>query len=595
MQKWFWVLAVLVVSVTGAGLACKQYAIKGDVKPPAAAVKPASGTYDIRDFGAVGDGKTLNTKAFQAAIDACTKNGGGVVIVPPGTYLTANFEMKDNVTLRIQGSATIKGSGKLADYTRGRNIPAGNGNYVLISAAGAQNFAIEGPGTIDGDGANYFNGRGDGMGPTPPGMPRSTSTPNVDRPHMLVFSECKNFKVENIFLTRSAYHTIRILNCEYVTFDKIRIDCRVIQNNDGFHFGSCKYVTISNCNVRCFDDACALFGNNQYVTVTNSTFSTRWSVFRFGNSDHVTVSNCVIYETYGCPIKIMGNGNTNMIFSDIIMRDVTGPISIVAGGRGGSGGGGKKGGRGGRGGRGGAVGATSTATPLATNTVTTGTPITYRSSGVRNIQFNNIECTVVDQPRPYADFKTPPGFTPVADPIIPGVRPGEKHTCITLSGTSGTLENISFNNVHVTYPGGGTLKEGALRDVPAGGGEYFMIGERPAYGLYARGAKGLTLNNVRFDVASPDLRPAVILDGVRDAAIANLSVQGNPGAESVLRMTNSQDILMTATRLTTPAALWLSLEGSGNKNIKFDGGDFSKAGKFLNASNGAEENAVVVK
>ena len=63
-----------------------------------------------------------------------------------------------------------------------------------------------------------------------------------------------------------------------------------------------QYVHIANCDVKCQDDACALFGSNQYVTVTNCTFSTRWSIFRFGGgeADDIAISNCVIYDTYGC-------------------------------------------------------------------------------------------------------------------------------------------------------------------------------------------------------------------------------------------------------------------------------------------------------
>ena len=88
--------------------------------------------------------------------------------------------------------------------------------------------------------------------------------------------------------------------------DGVRIHNRVNLNNDGFHINSSQYVNIVNCNVMCQDDACALFGSNKFVTVTNCTFSTRWSIFRFGSGEceNITISNCVIYDTYGCAIKI---------------------------------------------------------------------------------------------------------------------------------------------------------------------------------------------------------------------------------------------------------------------------------------------------
>ena len=528
----------------------------------------AAGTYDIRDYGAVPDGKTLNTAAIQKAIDACTRDGGGTVLVPGGVFLTGTFEMKDNVTLHLAASGTILGSPRREDYQRGHNIPSGNGNVVLISAAGARNFTIEGPGTIDGQGQNFYTGRGDGMGPGVPGQPRQTQTANVDRPHLMVFSRCENFRVQNIFLTRSAYHTMRILNCQYVRLDGIRIYCRVIQNNDGFHFNSSKYVNISNCSIRCIDDACALFGNNQYFTIANCSFSTRWSVFRFGSSDHIAVSNCLIYETYGCPIKFGGGNNSNMTFSNLIMRDVTGPICLNQGGSRSRGGRGKSG-----------------ATPDSN------TPSDRPPEGIRNVSFSNIEVTVVDAPRPYDDFRDPNGT-----PIIPGIRPGERRTCITVNAyNGGVIENIRFSDIHVTYPGGGTAEEGAMRDVPQAGGEYFGIGPRPAYGFYARGVKGLTLANIRFDVATPDLRPAVIFDGVKDGTVNHLSVQGNKDAESVLRFHDSKDVLMTGVRVLTPSAVFLRVEGAGNANIRIDGGDLSKAAKPLDFAAGADEKVVTLR
>ena len=91
---------------------------------------------------------------------------------------------------------------------------------------------------------------------------------------------------------------------------------------------------ISNCEVACQDDACSLFGSNKFITVTNCTFSTRWFGLRFGGEETariITVSNCVIFETYGCPIKLaFGRGSRaeNITFSNLIMNGVTGPISV---------------------------------------------------------------------------------------------------------------------------------------------------------------------------------------------------------------------------------------------------------------------------
>jgi polygalacturonase len=330
-------------------------------------------------------------------------------------------------------------------------------------------------------------------------------------------------------------------------------------NNDGFHFISTEYATVSNCIVKSQDDACAMFGSCRYITITNSSFSTRWSVFRFGGGSpsHIAVANCLIYETYGCPIKFGGGNCSNMTFDNLIMRDVTGPISLTEGG-----GFGRR--------SGGGTNNTQTARPRP---------------AIRNISFSNIQATVVKEPQQQEDM-----------PFVPGIRDGERFSCITLNAVNGgIIENITFNNIHVTSSGGGTAEMGAVRDVSTNTGEYFGIGIRPAYGLYARGVKGLSLQNVRLDTASADLRPALILDGVTDAAIDNLSVQGNNGAESALRFINTQDALVTGARLLTSASVFLAVEGARSASIKIDGGDFSKAGKALKLDRDANEQAVKIR
>ena len=517
----------------------------------------AVGTYDILDFGARGDGKATNTTALQAAIEACASDGGGTVLVPGGTFLTGTIELKSNVRLFLAPTAHLQGAAGIENYRRGTGLSRNNGNYVLLYAANATNITIEGRGTIDGDGKNFYTGRGDGTGPRAPGSPAPTNAVNVDRPHLMVFENCDNLLIRDVFLTRSAYHCVRILRCRYVHLDGITIFNRVNLNNDGFHFNSSQYVNIANCNIKCQDDACALFGSNQYFTIANCSFSTRWSVFRFGGGspNHIAVANCLIYETYGCPIKFGGGDCSNMTFDNLILRDVTGPISITQGP------GGRRG---------------YSSADAATN----GLP-----RGIRNISFSNIRASVVLEPQQQADM-----------PFKPGIREGERNSCITLNAVGGgIIENITFNNVHITCSGGGSAEWGALREVSTNTGEYFGIGPRPAYGLYARGIKGLTLQNVRFDRASPDLRPAVVLDGVKDAALDNLSVQGDTGAESALRFINTQDTLLTGARLLTPAAVFLAVEGAASRNLKLEGGEFSKAARVLTVEKGAAPEAVKVR
>jgi polygalacturonase len=574
---------------------------RGADAPVPAAQEAGARVYNIRDFGAKGDGTTLDGAALQSAIDACNRDGGGTVLVPAGNFVIGTTELKSNVTLHIAASATLLGSGSGKDYHAVAAIPLngdstlGDGNWALLFAVNAKNITVEGPGTIDGQG-QLFNSYGLN-GKLPP-----AGISGAQRPYHLLFHRCENIVVRDLDLLRCAFHSIRVIQSERVRMEGLYIHNRVTVNNDGFHFISARFVTISNCVVLCQDDACALFGSCQFVTVTNCVFSTRWSVFRFGggNVKNIAVSNCLIYETYGCPIKV-GAGRMqleNLSFSNLILQDVTGPISINFTSRS-------------RNEDGGAPSAAELekydmnkngrldpeelaarrADRAKATAADTPPPADAPVAFVRNISFSNIRATVVTEPTmSYTDMST-----------IGRVYPGEQNSCITLNGTGEAwIENVSFDDVHVTYAGGGTAELAAKRDIPMTAREYFGVWADapvgpPAYGLFARNVKGLTLHNVRFSVAKPDLRPAVVLDNVRDAAIHSLNVEGNPQAESVLRFSRVQDALLSASRVLTPSGPFLQIEGTANANVIVDGGDLTKATKPLAVRDGATESAVKIR
>nr|WP_121269253.1 glycosyl hydrolase family 28 protein [Pedobacter schmidteae] len=512
--------------------------------------------YDVWDYGAKGDGKTLDTAAIQAAIDACSTAQGGMVLIPTGVFLSGTLQLKSNVTFHLSAGGKLLGSPKREDYTAGKGVPPGNGNIVFLYAVNAERLSIEGKGTIDGNGLAFYTGKGDNTGPGQNGVGG-----NFDRPHLFIFYQCTELRLHDVFLQASAYHCIRLLQCKQVFIDGVRIYNRVNKNNDGFHFSSCQYVHITNCDVQCQDDACALFGSNKFVTITNCSFSTRWSIFRFGGgeSQNIVVSNCLIYDTYGCPIKISAGKASieNFSFSNIIMKNVTGPIGI---------------------------GFSGLASNNSGNTPSADRPF------VRNISFNGIRASVLALPVPHPDIH-----------FDLHTWEGEKNSCITLNGMGDYyLENISFTDVHVTYAGGGTAAQAEKRNIPKIAAEYFGVwdvapGGPPAYGLYARNVKGLSLQNVRFEFEADDARPAIVFDGVEDGAINGLSVQGSMTAPSLLRISNSKDLLFTATRVLTSCKVLLSLEGAGNEGIIVDGGDLRKAKKQVAAVDGADEKTVKLR
>lgn len=503
---------------------------------PAAAGTAGARVYNIADFGAKGDGKTLNTKALQDAIDACHRDHGGTVLVPAGVFVIGTVELKSHVTLHIAADATLMGSADGKQYHAAAAIPLSgdatlvDGNVGLLFAVDAENVTIEGPGVINGQGAQF---RSPSRGVPPP-----SGRGGADRPYHLLFHRCRNLRVRDLTLVASAFHSVRVIQSRYVWMDGLHIHNRVNGNNDGFHFISSEYVHVSNCDVESQDDACALFGSCRFVTVANSTFSTRWSVFRFGggNPENITISNCLIYQTYGCPIKLHFGPESrarNIVFSNLVMQDVTGPISINRSNRG--------------------------------RQNTPPDPEAPRGF-LRDISFQNIRATVVDVGRQFEDMTFPQNY-----------RPGETRQCIVLNGIGDAdIADISFSDVHVTYAGGGTAAE-ADREIPQVAGEYFEIGTPPAYGLYARNVRRLSLSNVRFDVEKPDLRPAVVLDHVTDATLSAFSAPGDAAAKSLLRFVESSDILLTAPRVLAPASAFLAVEGAASRGITVDGGDISKA------------------
>jgi len=561
--------ASTVAAVAGASFIAAK-SLGAETEKPAASGSAGARVYDIRDFGAKGDGKTLDTAALQAAIDACNKDQGGTVLVPAGTFLIGTTELKSNVTLHIAAGGKLLGVADGKQYYASDKIPLraeteserstlatlGDGNVGLLFAVNAENVTIEGPGMIDGQGAQFKS--------PAPGQPSPAGITGAKRPYHMLFFRCNRVTVRNIFLLNCAFHSVRVVQCRFVYLDGISIKGRVISNNDGFHFIACEYVHMTNCDVYSQDDACALFGSCRFITITNCTFSTRWSVFRFGGgvAENIVVSNCILNEVWGCPIKMRCGADSrfeNISFSNLVMNNVTGPVSIGLGAQG----------------------------RRRPNADASGKANAEENRPalppgiVRNISFSNIRATV-KKPQPLTDSEHPSGY-----------NPGEVFSCITLNAyDENFLENISFSNVHVTFPGGGTAEQAAVRDVPKVAGEYYQMGVPPSHALFARNVRGLTLDDVRFELAAPDARPAMVFDHVSDAAVNGLSVQGDKDAESTLRIIESEDIYLGATRQLKKVPVFLQVEGAANANITLDGGDLSKAATPVAFKNGATEKAV---
>jgi len=228
---------LLATDTAGAGTAASEPAVSTLQRSDA---PRSNGIYNIRDFGAKGDGKTLDTAGVQAAIDACNRDQGGIVLVPAGVFPIGTVELKSNVTLRIAAQGVLLGTDDGKQYHAADAIPLsgdstlGDGNVGLLYAVNAENITVEGPGTIDGQGHQFLSPER--------GVPPPAGISGARRPYHLLFYRCRNLIVCDIFLKDSAFHSVRVIQSKYAVFSGIHIHGRVVHNNDGFHFISSEYV-----------------------------------------------------------------------------------------------------------------------------------------------------------------------------------------------------------------------------------------------------------------------------------------------------------------------------------------------------------------
>ena len=318
--------------------------------------------YDVRNYGAVGDGKTLNTAAIQKAIDDCASKNGGTVLLEDGTYMTGSIVLRSNVNLHIEQNAVLLGSPNCGDYPEKQNLKhvisenlPRTRNASMIFAEECENISITGMGKIDCNGTRFVREKqGEWTGwrferidaPTPP--------------RVVFFAGCRNIKIEDItMLNQPSGWSYWIHDCDYVVFDKCKILAEVrYPNNDGIHINSSRNVTVSNCDIVTGDDCIVVRANNrslaenkvcEKVTVTNCNLTSYSGGIRIGWISDGVIKNCafsnlVMTDTViGISIvlpdfsKVPDRGREdtlieNLLFNNIVMDKIYGrPIKIYIG------------------------------------------------------------------------------------------------------------------------------------------------------------------------------------------------------------------------------------------------------------------------
>lgn len=448
--------------------------------------------FDIKEYGAVGDSVTLDTKAMQKAIDACTKAGGGTVKVPEGKFLIGTIILKNNVTLSLDYGAFLLGSLNIADYDANLRTPREESNgQCMIYAEDASNIAIDGLGVIDGRG-------------TAAAFPRDDLNKNP-RPRLVRMENCKQVRLHGVTFKRPAFWGVHLVDCINVHVDGIKIRSRNNNaNNDGLDIDGCQNVLVENCNIDSGDDGICLKSSLnpcKNIVVRNCVVSSNTAPFKLGTSSRggfidVSVTNCYFYNCPmgGIKLQLVDGGKLeNIAISRITMKNVGSPIFIRLGNRG-------------------RIYENFKAQIQDANVKPEGAPV----GSLKNVRISDIVAEVtIEDPEKSEHVVYRGSEKPKSNVITDRLR--AQSGPIMIAGIPGHyIENVTLENISISYPGLGTDKDkkNAVPEDIARYPEQFFFGVLPAWGAYIRHAKNITFKNVKMQTRTTDAREEIVTDDV---------------------------------------------------------------------------------
>lgn len=482
----------------------------------------------ITDFGAVADGKTINTTCIQKAIDQVYAHGGGKVLIPKGQFVTGTLDLKSNVRLSLQADSELLGSRSLADYpisnpgsgevVPGQKAPAGQvltGSELiqaLIVADRAVNVGIEGPGTIDGRGQ-------------PDAFPVHVADGKKlgQRPMLMRFFRCRDIHLVNVKLKNAASWGVHLVDCDNVHVRDVEISNRANQNNDGLDIDGCRDVFISDSDISSGDDAICLKSSFEKpvenVFVKDCVISSGTAGFKCGTASragfrNIIVSDCVMRNVKMGAIKLEcvdGGTLENVLIQNIVMDQVEGPLFIRLGDRG---------------------AAYQTPEP-------DGSPV--KVGALRNVTISNVHATVTTTNEARSGI------------MITGI-PGHK------------VSGIRLHNIVIRFPGMGAADESG-NSVPEDEKRYpeqFFFGSLPSYGMFIRHTEDVELDQVRFDYTGEEGRPAFVLEDVSGFTLRDSKMHAE--GKTVLDVKDSFDVLVSGCKVAgSPESL---VEASASEKNK---------------------------
>ena len=481
----------------------------------------AASLFKVRDFGAAADGASKDTAAVQSAIDACAAAGGGTVYFAPGTYLCGSVRLKTGVYLYLDAAATIKGSPDNNDFNKIEKLDFKNDADAETSFF---HYAL-----IWAEDAQRIGILG-------PGTIDSNRT-RRHGPKPTAFKRCQYLEIKDIHIINSPNYCISMLGCDYVNIDGVTI---LNAYCDGIDPDSCRNVRISNCHIESRDDAIVpktsfALGEHrscENITVTNCFLATPANCFKLGTESggdfkYITVSNCVM----------TGFDNLSPATSGISLESVDG-------------------------------------------------------ANVDGIAISNISMYNIDSPifirlgARLRDNAPAPGS--LRNVLISNVVAVNALAPSSITGIPGSYpEGISLSNIRLTYTGGGPAPTDPNAPVPELEKEYpdaDMFESLPAYGLYCRHVKDLTLANVHllyadnFQRRPPEGQPKPSAPGNPGAALVADDVIGLDidalyarAAEDspVVRFINVRDASVRNSRAPENTGVYLHVSGKDSGRIDF--------------------------